>query len=241
MHKNKQFVGYFDILGYRERIKNKTLQGEFEIQKKLLDDINKFIKDSKEIIKCGVINFSDTYIIFSEDFSRIIRGSLLFMMFAAVRAVPYFPIRGAISFGDFLFDKENKIIIGSALRDAYLIEKEQDWMGCCLADSCYEQAEYHSLQALNFFLNKGVLVKYDVPLKENRLVSRYVINMESYPRIWGKYIREMPITNKGFIENIFLNKGKDDDALELDKKTLKKLKNTQEFFSYIEDIKYRFS
>lgn len=235
---DKFFVAYFDILGYGARVKNKSLQEEFDVQSKLISDC-KFINNSKEITKCNIINFSDTFVIYSDDFSRIVRGSLLFMLLSAIREVPYLPVRGAISYGDFLFDKETNIIIGEALREAYSLERNQEWMGCSLASSCFNSGGYK--QSFDIFKSKGILVEYNVPLKNDKIEKRYVINMESFGRVWGKETKNMPITRPEFIRNLFINLGEDNkDVLGLDDSATLKLNNTKSFFSYIESIKTQF-
>ncbi|MHC4122918.1 MAG: hypothetical protein ACYSSI_05030 [Planctomycetota bacterium] len=235
----KKFIAYFDILGYESRIKGKSLEQEFKIQERLIKDREELIDTTRELVKCQTIHFSDTHILYTNDcsnssFSKIIRSSLLFMLLAAVRNVPYLPMRGAISYGDFLVDAEKKIIIGGGLRDACGLEKAQEWMGCCLSDLCYEQVKDYI--SFKWFLEKRVLVKYRVPFKSKEKY-KYAVNMESFPRIWGKRTKEMPITDSRFIENIFRNKGMSNkDLLKLDKKVRIKLKNTQKFFRYIEKV-----
>lgn len=237
MAKYKKFLAHFDILGYGTRIKNKSIEEELGIQRRFLDDINKLIRNTKEVIKCDTISFSDTHILYSDDFSRIIRGALLFMLMAVCRKTPYFPMRGAITYDDFLFDKEKMIVIGRALREAYILSEQQEWMGCCLSESC-DTAVTPTI--FNYYTKKGVLVKYNVPIKNGKLIERYVINMESFSRVWGTATRDMKI-NDDFVKNIFVDKGLNGiGVIDLDKDAQEKLKNTQEFFRYIEKIKVSF-
>jgi len=165
-------------------------------------------------------------------------SSLVFMLIAAVSSVPYLPVRGAITYGDFLVNERKQIIIGEALREAYKLEKEQEWMGCCLSDLCYKKVKDY--KSFEIFSKKGVLIKYSVPFK-HREEDKYVINMESFSRIWGKESKKIPITDSNFIKNIFINKTIDcKNLLELGDKEEIKLKNTQDFFHYIEEIKQSF-
>lgn len=239
MSKHKKFIAYFDILGYGARIENKSIEEELGIQRRFLEDISKLISNTKEVIKCNTISFSDTHILYSDDLSRVIRGALLFMLMAVCRKRPYFPMRGAITYGDFLFDKEEMIVIGSALREAYILSEQQEWMGCCLSESCCMAV---TPTVFNYYTKKGVLVKYNAPIKNKKPIERYVINMESFSRIWGTSTRDMKI-NDDFVRNIFLNKGSSGtDILNLDsdKGIQTKLDNTQEFFRYIEKLKVAF-
>ena len=235
----KKFIAYFDILGYRERIKSKSLDEEYKIQEK-------FIKDTKEIIvdkpsggaHFQEIHFSDTHIFYtnesSEDaFEMIIKSSLVFMSIAAVRTPPYFPLRGAVEYGDFLADDGNKIFIGDGLRKAYDLSEKQNWMGCCLSDSCYEQVK--NFRIFEEFLKQQVLIEYLVPFK-GEAKDKYVINMEAFLRVFGKESKDMPLCDPEFIKNIFINKGENDSGIiELDESAREKLKNTQKFFKYVKD------
>lgn len=232
----KKFIAYFDILGYENRIRDKSIIEEFEVQLRFINEQQSFIDNSRNIIKSHTLHFSDTHIIYTEDasscsFSKIITDSLRFMCVAAIRFIPYLPVRGAISYGDFCVDTEKNIIIGKALREAYDLEKNQQWMGCCLSDSCYEQVKDDNV--FNHFVEKGVLVEYLVPFK-NKREKKYAVNMESFPRFPSASAREMPMHKPEFIKNIFINRGMNNkDLINLTCDAKKKLRNTQKFFNYV--------
>ena len=139
------------------------------------------------------------------------------------------PVRGAIHYGDFVADHGNTI--GEGLRKAYEFEKNQNWMGCLISDSCCKQVK--DFEAFKFFVEKRVIVNYSVPFKDKR-ENKYVINIESFPRVWGDKCKHMPVTKPEFIENIFMNRGEGDDGLlSLNEDARKKMENTKEFFKYI--------
>jgi len=263
----KKFIAYFDILGYGERIKDKNIDEEHVIQKDLRDDIREIIeKNANERIKFNTIPFSDTHIFYTDDVSEdafeiIIKSSLIFMLLAAVRKHPYLPLRGVIHYGDFMADYANSIFIGKGLRESYIFEKDQEWAGCFVSDLCYEQVK--NFKIFKEFQEKLVLVKYYVPFKKSmqkgrsyiseffrRIVlntgsrrqeipqeAQYVINMEAFSRVWGEECKDMPITNPEFIENIFVNKGKESrNLLSLNESAKKKMKNTKDFFTYIRNL-----
>ncbi len=235
----KKYVAYFDILGYGNRIKNKSLSEEYDIQKKFIDDRIKFIDAVKENMTCQAIHFSDTHILFTNDdsedsFDKIVRSSLLFMIIASIRSPIYLPLRGAICCGEFLVDQKHQIVIGQGLRDAYALAAKQEWMGCSLSDSCYRNVK--SFNVFNEFKGINLIVEYPVPMKEGS-ENKYVINMESFIRVFGVETKEMPICNPDFIENIFTNKtSKKENLLTLDEKAKIKLKNTQEYYAYIDKL-----
>jgi len=83
---------------------------------------------------------SDTIILFVkgdsfDHFLRMVAAShrLLCSGFAGHKA----PLRGAIGYGDLIFDP-NSIWIGSAIEDAYCGESRQIWSGCSLTSACEE-------------------------------------------------------------------------------------------------------
>ncbi len=261
----KKFIAYFDILGYGDRIKDKSIDEEYEIQKEIIEDIIKIIENNATTrTEFHTIHFSDTHIFYTDDVSEdafeiIIKSSLIFMLLAAVRKHPYLPLRGVVNYGDFMADYDKSIFIGEGLRGAYTLEKNQEWMGCFLSDSCYEQVK--NFEIFKEFVKRLVLVKYFVPFKKGTHIwmswvkkvilrqsqglkerkNKYVINMESFPRVWGDKCKNMPLTDPKFIENIFINRGKDDrDLLKLNESAEKKLRNTQEFFKYIKNISNTF-
>jgi hypothetical protein len=240
-----RYLAYFDILGYKERISTKSLDEEYRIYSKFVKDAKdcctKFIK-GKGSGKVDFLYFSDTILSFTPDdseisFASIIGFSLCLLVTGAVRNTPYLPLRAAITFGE--FSNVNNIFIGPALRQACELEKEQEWSGCCLSLECVKKTE--KFKYFIDFVKTGLLVKYKVPMKNQKKYDTYVVNPEAFPRIFGEHTRDMPITDPKFLENIFKNIGElNNDVLELNGKSEKKLGNTQEFFQHIENIKTQF-
>lgn len=235
----KKFIAYFDILGYGKRINNKNIDEEYAIQRDLKIDIREIIeKNAKNRADFHTIHFSDTHIFYTNDnseyaFEIIIKSSLIFMLLAAVRKHPYLPLRGVVNYGDFIADHDNSIFVGKGLREAYALEKNQEWMGCFLSDSCYKRVKDFGI--FKKFLEEIVLVDYPVPLKTGDK-NKYAINIESFPRIWGEACKGMPIAAPEFIKNIFVNKGKENGSvLDLDESAKRKMGNTIEFFEHIQN------
>ena len=175
---SKCFLAYFDILGYKNRIKGRNLEQEYQEYLKWIENVKGksgcFIEEVDET-KIDFIYFSDTYVFYSNDDSRIsflaiTSASYYFMLFASIKSIPYFPMRGAICYGDFKSDRKNNIYVGKALRDAYELENKQEWMGCCLSQECVEQAKnYPHFKMLE---NPGIIVKYPVPFKKGKIYSK---------------------------------------------------------------------
>lgn len=244
MNMNKRYIAYFDVLGYSNRIKGKSISDEFNIQKKFIDTANSCLKNIIHPVegqKIFYIHFSDTHIYYTTDDSEISFASLIlttlnFMILSTIKSLPYLPLRGSICYGNFI--AKDNIFVGSALREAYNLEKDQDWLGYCLSKKCIKQVKLYNY--FKQFVQKGFLVKYKVPMKSQKKYDSYVINLESFIR-FGNESKAMPITKRRFWRNIFINKGlKNRTLIKLNKASEKKLENTQEFFEHIEKIKNKF-
>lgn len=131
---------------------------------------------------------SDSIILFAkgddfEKFLKIVAAShnLLCSGFAGHKA----PLRGAIGYGDLIYDPNN-IWIGSAIEDAYVGESKQVWSGCSLTEACesfvknegyiqqYKNVfdvagsqEQDDLKKKNIEKAKRRLVKYNIPEQRN--------------------------------------------------------------------------
>ena len=238
---NLRFLAYFDVLGYEVRITKKTLEEELALHKDMLERIQISQDWATKGLDYSLISnvyFSDSFIFYSKDnsdksFASIIAVALFFMNVSAIKKLPYFPMRGAISYGDFLADHKNKIYIGSALREACRLQEKQDWMGCCLTEACVQKVS--DSRYFEKFKNEKTLLFYGVPMKPpNREEKLWCVNMESWPRNYALKSKEMPITRDDFLRNIFENRGINNlDSIKLNEDAERKLKNTQEFFCWV--------
>jgi hypothetical protein len=148
------FVAMFDFLGFKELRRQRGTKGLNEMYNK---GFLPFIQHSaamkgKTVEVNGQSNYvpdfgahsidfrivSDSVFFFShgntfEHFVKIIIAShqLLCFGFAGHKA----PLRGAIGFGDLMFEP-NSIWVGSAIEDAYIGEGKQVWSGCSLTSEC---------------------------------------------------------------------------------------------------------
>lgn len=86
------------------------------------------------------------------------------------------PMRGAISFGEAIFDKASNTFLGSPLVEAARIEKEQDWVGVTIGASFKD--EKHKIP-----VPPEMVSVYRPPMKTNKeeLLSGLVLD---WPRVW---------------------------------------------------------
>jgi len=98
-------------------------------------------------------------------------------------------IRGAIAFGEFYIDEDNSIYFGKALISAVNLEKEQEWIGCCLDQGMadvfneYNQAWLAEGKPviwqktwLGSVLSRHAIDEYPVPMKNGKSDKRLIIN-----------------------------------------------------------------
>jgi hypothetical protein len=83
------------------------------------------------------------------------------------------PLRGAITKGDVFIEKD--VFVGKAIVDAYLMEQQQEWVGCWVADDCVSEP----VAAAAATVLSNALVQYRIPLKSGRVRSRWAVNWAS--------------------------------------------------------------
>ncbi len=86
------------------------------------------------------------------------------------------PMRGAITFGEAIFDKSSNTFLGSPLVEATRIEKEQNWIGITIGASFKDEKNKIPIPPEMVFM-------YTPPMKTNetRLLSGLVLD---WPRVW---------------------------------------------------------
>ena len=108
--------------------------------------------------------------------------------FVAAAFLHGLPMRGAVSFGDAHFDRKRQVYFGRAFLEAMALEREQEWIGCCLGPSLdvpfrEYQAEY-SRQAEPWKwrvtplgpLSRHSIHAYPVPIKGNNPKEQLIVN-----------------------------------------------------------------
>jgi hypothetical protein len=184
----KCFVGYLDILGFKEAVLKSdnpdTLLLDF---KSLFSHIETSCGLGKfknvEFSPVQFIWMSDSILFYTQDNSiekfKYISNIIAGIVRDTIESGPFL-YRGALSHGDFYFDPKLNLYLGPAMIDATDWEKKQNWSGVMLTPDCSDFAKknhYDSLEA-RIEVDRGndyklleisgpLLVEYDVPLKEN--------------------------------------------------------------------------
>lgn len=196
----RRWIGYFDILGFKEFIKQTEL---LEAVRKTETTLSKAIKAasvsscttiSAESLKDPILKsltFSDSilfyiepYIDFLPAFNYIVKSSAILI---AKLIEKNFLLRGAISFGQLYVDYERSIFIGKGFNDAHSWENAQEWAGCIINPEMPDVWKIlkatNSSWAFDSLTNNNDLIKFDVPLKKKVKYKEHL-----YAINWVKYL-----------------------------------------------------
>jgi hypothetical protein len=184
MSTHERYIALFDILGFKHfvednllehvAIKFRTFLLKTEFTELLSRDMTK-TDDGKLKFKPALLSyrvFSDTIITYTADTSfeslyALLRfcSGLLYSNFMGGLM-----LRGAITRGDIFIDDE--IIIGKPIVQAYSMERQQEWIGCWIADECIENIE----ATVKEKLARKYLVQYAIPLKSGVANLKWALN-----------------------------------------------------------------
>src|SRR4030065_2396694 len=179
---NKHYVAHFDMLGMSKLTMSNTrlaLEKLFLFDKAKQDMLTlgiEFVQTEKYIQgRLLSYTFSDTIVIVtvgdSNDdlLSMIILSAQLFG-----RALFYsIPIRGAISFGEFLFNANSTIFAGPPLVNAYNIGEQSQWLGIVVDDIVAEKSRGVLPTATD---GQQTIIEWNVPIKSGGTKRHYVVN-----------------------------------------------------------------
>lgn len=199
----KVFFCYLDVLGFKEKLKEKSDDEQVAILQALFGCISFSIPESflkqtepnKSLINLEAINtnfilISDSLLVWTNanDFKNI--SEFLYRIQRLVRntLVAGFPLRGTIEYGS-IFHQETKIptigsynhfdlIGGSALMGAYKEEQNYNWMGCTLSKNCVAELKniVQDKTELEEIFKPNILIEYEAPKKTNEFEKLFTIN-----------------------------------------------------------------
>jgi hypothetical protein len=179
--KKECFIALFDILGFRDLIKNNDLEKVAQTYQKARSDFENNIQHIDALLQKDSVSFrifSDTFLIYTsevsdESFLALLAG-LDFLFIAANENK--LPIRGATAVGELIVS--NGIEIGIPIVEAYENEQKQDWTGCWVGDSCLDRVNKDD------HLSGRDIVEYEIPLKDGEVRKNYAFNwVKSIPNI----------------------------------------------------------
>ncbi|MDD2345249.1 MAG: hypothetical protein PHY85_03795 [Bacteroidales bacterium] len=239
MNINKRFIAYFDLLGYRNFIKNNDVSKQYEVLSKIHVQIETAINESKKYIEKSIFvvndlnnekvnfsNYSDTFIFWTntdtkEEFDAIFNATIeinhrLNMNFFPVRGVLLYDELIPLNFSSKKTEYHINTYFGKGLIIAHDKAENQEWAGTYIDKSVFEIIELDVDQ-------KNKCVEYDIPLKGGRFSKELAFkicldNSEDY-------IRNL----KQSVELTFVRNNK------WDVKAQTKLNNTLAFLDFLAD------
>lgn len=170
---DEYLVAYFDILGFKDRVKNNQLDSVVSKYKSILQENQKKSEPRPDLKGFSHHWFSDTFLFLFRVEEGNFREKFNYMMywskdFFHKMTVEKWALRGALTLGELYAEPNNNIFLGQALIDAYHHAEKQNWLGLVLTPTIIERIKELSCEKLNSSY-KHYFVQYDVPCKdENR-------------------------------------------------------------------------
>ena len=232
----KCFVACLDILGFKNFIHKRALI-DGDDASFVYDSLKKINKLSKILTGAHLKNpdpkiysilLSDTVLLFSEKDDEksfkyivdIVAETICDGIGLCITNIAPMRFRGAISWGNFYCDWNEKIFFGPAYNDAAKWEKKQEWIGAVLTPDCAK-----------FIQNKGFnidsIIEYEAPIKEMIIKDDKCENRISLCVNWTNgFACKDSNSNELF-------KGQD-----ADKEYKEKLEHTRDFYNYCKSKKH---
>jgi len=228
----ESFVALFDILGFSEMVKNRELTRVTAIYRRMRKEFKSILTATGTVLSgrlpISFKSFSDTFVIYTFDTKTNTKDPFLLLMLGCASLFiaanrDNLRLRGAVTFGEIYTSKD--VVIGKPIVEAFRLEKEQDWIGCCISEECCEKI-LPQIEKYSHDLN--IIIEYEVPLKMGPVKKMYAFN-------WVKALCfYLSIVNRGADLNVgqvsgaitFLN---EDCGEREDWKVRRKLNNTIKF------------
>jgi hypothetical protein len=199
----KGIVGFFDILGYQNFLKNNSIENCIDIiEKKILelpeevkkdylylytDTPDEYLNNIRSYFKTNLNTafISDT-IIFFFDFSVVEKdkipaflNQILFFLMIVTRLSfeKGFPMRGYVDYGEFYYNIENNksLIAGKTVINCYQQTNNLDFSGLVVSEDTCEFCKGFDYFYLNNIFERKIIDKYLVDTK-NGEEEKYVLN-----------------------------------------------------------------
>lgn len=243
------FVAFLDILGFSDLVKENDTQYLLNLYKRGIIEVNEILQkfwetdEWREHVKnpkVRSLTVSDSIILYTEgngldSFLKIIVYVHSFINYLISEGLP---VRGAITFGDFvnISNRNNNILLGRSIVRAFELEKTQEWAGCVIDDICFERFDYdYKLSSpLKALLGDFIqIIRFAVPFKDintKNLIFKemYVINWpiayhETIPNVPNFYVMKREVIEPAFSKH---KKDVNNVGVKL------KIENTLKFYDY---------
>jgi hypothetical protein len=171
-----RFVGFFDIMGFKNYVfRNKHTIAKKRLTKlhEIVSDVNAYYKsvdiNTKSSVKIGI--FSDSIFLTTRtssphDAEDILTCSAWVLAECMRQEIP---IKGALSYGQITADFDKSIFFGKALIDAYLLQDELHMYGCVVDEKFEKKIKGMDCQ------QEAFLIRDKIPFKGGP-VRHYAVN-----------------------------------------------------------------
>jgi hypothetical protein len=199
----KTYIAFFDILGFKEIVKNESLselnrrfnnlirdsQLSLSDGKITQNEFNDFVPDSNQF-KVNCIHISDSIIFWTKNNSQTAFHDIFSVAryFYRQSFSSHFIVRGSVAYDEIHFTPnrfENKdnfffgnySMIGKAIVSAYELGESLQLSACALHQSVLEQIDNAIIED---YLMKRDIVLYNTPVKNNGLEEYYLITPKDH-------------------------------------------------------------
>jgi hypothetical protein len=185
-------IAFLDVLGFSDLLNNNKPEDiEVIYTNTITEALSDVFIETKKIehdplfkaLLDATINYSvvsDSIIIWTVDdsFDSLMGLSFIVKFLLGSTLIRGIPLRGAICSGPLVVvkNKNSMNIVGSALTNAYNLEKKQQWSGCVIDSNLISK---YSSDSWDMLFNENVIVKYQVPYNSGEIKDEYTINWPS--------------------------------------------------------------
>jgi hypothetical protein len=184
--KIKSFLALFDILGFKDLIRNDQLDHVYRVflgVKDIKDNTKEMTEHLQALLEPGVVtvvNYSDSFLIYSLDINSIEQRRIDKAFHALLAACDSLfiaanenglPLRGSITAGDIIVS--DNVVIGKPVVEAYEMEQQQEWIGCWVSKNALDLL---SKEALEEDIKERAIVEYKIPLKKGNVEKMFAYN-----------------------------------------------------------------
>jgi len=215
----KRWVAYFDLLGFKESVKNHSLIDVHGLLDTCLSELGQSVEGLPGL---EFTSMSDTFLLYTADLSRrgfcaITCASRAFCDELSVRQIP---IRGAVAFGELYADRAKGLFFGKALNEAYEWGEMFQWVGLVLHPTALTR-----MKEVGQAVSKLYYKRWPLPFKDRKTKTVRTRSVVAYLMGPGSI---MPVVGgnpylEAFEEMAARTKGKDHK---------RKPKNTIEFIKH---------
>lgn len=160
-HPYNAWVAYFDLLGFKEKLKTSPM---FIIQ----DELDEIVQDLRALAKefeenLAYLFYADTFIFYSKsDENKHYPGLLLAATYFMEKCIyKGTALRGAISFGEIAVGHDSRIMMGGAFLESHRYGEDQNWLGLILTPKASDQ-----LQKMNLDPRRHGFIYGEIPWKK---------------------------------------------------------------------------